>query len=76
MDDTLPAQPSYLLLNKIQRFEKQYVRFEQYLKHKKDFSKKMILEKNIFQINNTITKFYEKMSFVHYNFLNHFKKSK
>ena len=49
MDDTLPAQPSYLLLNKIQRFEKQYVRFEQYLKHKKDFSKKMILEKISFR---------------------------
>lgn len=60
MGDPLPVHPSYLLLNKIQGFEKQCTRFEQYLKHEKDFSKKMILEKNIFQINNTITKFYEK----------------
>ena len=74
MDDSLPVHSSYLLLNKIQGFEKQCVRFEPYLKHEKDFSKKIILEKNIFQINNTITKFYEKMSFVHYNFLYTFKK--
>ena len=67
--ESLPQHSVSLFLNQIQTLERQCVRLEKNLVNENDFSKKISIEKMIFQINHSITKFYEKMTFHYYDVL-------
>ena len=69
ISESLPQHSVSLFLNQIQTLEKQYIRLEKNLENENDFSKKISIEKMIFQINHSITKFYEKMTFHYYDVL-------
>ena len=67
--ESLPEHSVSLFLSQIQKLEDQRFELENDLKNEKDFSKRIILQKIILSVNNSIAKCYEKITFHRYDVL-------
>ena len=74
ISESFPDDSLLVFLHSIKKIESQRINIEKDLENEKDFSKKIILEKFLFQINNSITKFYQKMTFYEYDVVHRFRK--
>ena len=74
ISESFPDDSLLVFLHSIKKIESQRINIEKDLENEKDFSKKIILEKFLFQINNSITKFYQKMTFHEYDVVHRFRK--
>ena len=72
--ESFPDDSLLLFLNQIKKMETQRNILDDDLNNEEDFSKKIILQKFLFQINNSITKFYQKMTFHNYDVVHRFRK--
>ena len=61
--ESFPDDSVLIFLHSIKKMEYQRMGIEKEIESQTDFTKKIILEKLLLQINNSITKFYEKMTF-------------
>ena len=73
--ESFPDDSLLVFLNQIKKMETQMITIEKDLENETDFSKKIILQKLLFQINNSITKFYQKMTFHNYDVVHRFRKN-
>ena len=74
ISESFPDNSLLVFLHSIKKIESQRINIEKDLENEKDLSKKIILEKFLFQINNSITKFYQKMTFHEYDVVHRFRK--
>jgi len=74
ISESFPDNSLLVFLHSIKKIESQRINIEKDLENEKDLSKKIILEKFLFQINNSITKFYQKMTFHEYDVIHRFRK--
>ena len=74
ISESFPDDSLLVFLHSIKKIESQRINIEKDLENEKDLSKKIILEKFLFQINNSITKFYQKMTFHEYDVVHRFRK--
>ena len=72
--ESFPDDSILLFLNQIKKMEAQMMTVEKDLESQTDFSKKIILIKLLFQMNNSIAKFYQKMTFHEYDVVHRFRK--
>ena len=72
--ESFPDDSILLFLNQIKKMEAQIMTVEKDLESQTDFSKKIILVKLLFQMNNSIAKFYQKMTFHEHDVVHRFRK--
>ena len=72
--ESFPDDSILIFLHSIKKMESQRMDIQKQLESESDFSKKIILQKFLFQINNSLTKFYQKMTFHNYDVVHRFRK--
>ena len=72
--ESFPDDSILLFLNQIKKMEAQIMTVEKDLESELDFSKKIILAKFLFQMNNSIAKFYQKMTFHEHDVVHRYRK--
>jgi predicted DNA-binding protein YlxM (UPF0122 family) len=72
--ESFPDDSILIFLHSIKKMESQRFEIQKQLDSESDFSKKIILQKLLFQINNSLTKFYQKMTFHNYDVVHRFRK--
>lgn len=72
--ESFPDDSILLFLNQIKKIEAQMITIEKDLESQTDFSKKIILAKFLFQMNNSVAKFYQKMTFHEHDVVHRFRK--
>ena len=72
--ESFPDDSILLFLNQIKKMEAQIMTVEKDLESQTDFSKKIILAKFLFQMNNSVAKFYQKMTFHEHDVVHRFRK--
>jgi len=73
--ESFPDDSILIFLHSIKKMESQRLDIQRQLESESDFSKKIILQKFLFQINNSLTKFYQKMTFHNYDVVHRFRKN-
>ena len=73
--ESFPDDSILIFLHSIKKMESQRMDIQKQLESESDFSKKIILQKFLFQINNSLTKFYQKMTFHNYDVVHRFRKN-
>ena len=72
--ESFPDDSILIFLHSIKKMESQRLEIQKQLESESDFSNKIILQKLLFQINNSLTKFYQKMTFHNHDVVHRFRK--
>ena len=72
--ESFPDDSILIFLHSIKKMESQRFEIQKQLESESDFSNKIILQKLLYQINNSLTKFYQKMTFHNHDVVHRFRK--